>query len=246
MASASGITGKSSVCSVCLDWQQSNIKGQCYCPFVRGIHHRWPMDSPHKGTVTRNVPIWWRHTGNGLPSQQNAYIQVLLGKSAEPSRAWNERHRASTTRIRIMARPWQPSPGGQWHSPPDEKHPFFKRNRWFWGPIKHPFLKQNVILSSLYKINFPFCESEIHCIKHFSAYIVFFIILARLSKSLATLTVGIIENKSTLLAISRLWRYCGPSNYRFNFLLYWYAPWVFFWGRLCAFVFPIYVRKYRK
>ena len=40
--------------------------------------------------------------------------------------------------------------------------------------------------------------------------------------------VGILENKSTLLTISRLWRYCGPSNYRFNFLLYWYAPWVFF------------------
>ena len=55
-----------------------------------------------------------------------------------------------------------------------------------------------------------------------------------------------LENKSTLLTISRLWRYCGPSNYRFNFLLYWYAPWVFFWCRQCAFVFPIYVRKYRK
>ena len=48
------------------------------------------------------------------------------------------------------------------------------------------------------------------------------IIVARLSN------VGILENKSTLLTISRLWRYCGPSNYRFNFLLYWYAPWVFF------------------
>ena len=32
----------------------------------------------------------------------------------------------------------------------------------------------------------------------------------------------------TLLTISRLLRYCGPSNYRFNFLLYWYAPWIFF------------------
>ena len=52
--------------------------------------------------------------------------------------------------------------------------------------------------------------------------------------------------KLPLLPISRLWRYCGPSNYRFNFLLYWYAPWVFFWGRQCAFMFPIYVRKYRK
>ena len=58
--------------------------------------------------------------------------------------------------------------------------------------------------------------------------------------------VGILENKSTLLTISRLWRHCGPSNYRFNFLLYWYSPWVFLWGRQCAFVFPIYVRKYRK
>ena len=52
------------------------------------------------------------------------------------------------------------------------------------------------------------------------------------------------HRKLPLLPISRLWRYCGPSNYRFSFLLYWYAPWVFFWGRQCAFVFPIYVRKY--
>ena len=29
--------------------------------FVRGIH-RWPVNSPHKGPVTReNVSIWWRH-----------------------------------------------------------------------------------------------------------------------------------------------------------------------------------------
>ena len=28
--------------------------------FVRG-NHRWPVDSPHKGPVTRNVFIWWRH-----------------------------------------------------------------------------------------------------------------------------------------------------------------------------------------
>ena len=48
--------------------------------------------------------------------------------------------------------------------------------------------------------------------------------------------------KWPLLTISWLWRYCGPSNYRFNFLLYWY----FFWSRQCGFVFPIYVRKYRK
>ena len=40
------------------------------------------------------------------------------------------------------------------------------------------------------------------------------------------LTLG--SSKIKLLTISRLWRYCGPSNYRFNFILYWYAPWVFF------------------
>ena len=68
--------------------------------------------------------------------------------------------------------------------------------------------------------------------------------VARSRKSLATLTLG--SSKIKLLTISRLWRYCGPSNYRFNFILYWYAPRVFFWGRQCAFVFPIYVRKYRK
>ena len=31
--------------------------------------------------------------------------------------------------------------------------------------------------------------------------------------------------KLPLLTISRLWRYCGHSNYSFNFLLYWYAAW---------------------
>ena len=56
----------------------------------------------------------------------------------------------------------------------------------------------------------------------------FHLIVARSRKSLATLTLGSSKIKSTLLTISRLWRYCGPSNYRFNFLLYWYAPWVFF------------------
>ena len=53
------------------------------------------------------------------------------------------------------------------------------------------------------------------------------IIVARL-KEPRDHNVGILENKSTLLTISRLWRNCGPSSYRFNFLLYWYAPWVFF------------------
>ena len=38
-------------------------KHQSYAPlaFVRGIH-RWPVNSPNKGPVTRkNASIWWRH-----------------------------------------------------------------------------------------------------------------------------------------------------------------------------------------
>ena len=51
----SRVTGDSSVCSaVCSDWQQRNIKGPRYCPFVRGIHW-WFVVSPHKGTVTRET-----------------------------------------------------------------------------------------------------------------------------------------------------------------------------------------------
>ena len=40
------ISGQSSVCStVFVDWQQRNIKGLCYCPFVLGIH--WCGWIPH-------------------------------------------------------------------------------------------------------------------------------------------------------------------------------------------------------
>ena len=60
-------TGQLSVgLTVSSDWQQRNINGPRYCPFVRGIHrwpvdsppfvrgiHRWPVDSPYKGTVRR-------------------------------------------------------------------------------------------------------------------------------------------------------------------------------------------------
>ena len=68
---ASWIAGQSTVCStLCLDWQQRNFKGLCYCPFVGGNP---PVTGgfPHKGTVTRemfpfgngNVSIWWCHNG---------------------------------------------------------------------------------------------------------------------------------------------------------------------------------------
>ena len=41
----------SAACSV---YHQNNTKALHYCPFVRGIH-RWPVDSPHKGTVMRKT-----------------------------------------------------------------------------------------------------------------------------------------------------------------------------------------------
>ena len=52
---ASRITGQSPVClTVCSDWHQTKVKGLRYYPFVRGIHW-WPVDSPHKGTVTPKI-----------------------------------------------------------------------------------------------------------------------------------------------------------------------------------------------
>ena len=45
------------------------------------------------------------------------------------------------------------------------KQPFFNRNLWFWCPIKHHFLKQNVICYSLYQVKYLFCESENYCVK---------------------------------------------------------------------------------
>ena len=58
---ASQLTGVSMVCSiVCSGAGQRKHQSSAPLAFVRGIH-RWPVDSPHKGPVTRNVSIWWRH-----------------------------------------------------------------------------------------------------------------------------------------------------------------------------------------
>ena len=74
-AMASQITGVSIVCSaVCLGGDQRKHQGSASLAFVGGIH-RWPMDSPHKGPVTRKVfpfdDVIMRvgpecHTHNGL------------------------------------------------------------------------------------------------------------------------------------------------------------------------------------
>ena len=56
-----------------------------------------------------------------------------------------------------------------------KKTPRFQPKSLILRSYKMPHLKQNAILFSLYTIKCPFCESEINCIKHFSTYIVFFI-----------------------------------------------------------------------
>ena len=52
-------TSHSTVCLTAFaDLHQWNIKVRHYWPFVRGIH-RWPVNSPHKGSVTRkNLPFF--------------------------------------------------------------------------------------------------------------------------------------------------------------------------------------------
>ena len=98
---ASRITGQSSVSTVCSDWQQRNIKGPRYCASVRGIH-RWPVDSPHKGTVTRKMirlmtPYWtlnrvmrkWENCRN-TPNIKSVFCKqrVLM----HGHQGWNVRH----------------------------------------------------------------------------------------------------------------------------------------------------------
>ena len=46
---------------VYLDADQRKHQSSASLAFVKGIH-QGPVNSPHKGTVTRkNVSIWWRH-----------------------------------------------------------------------------------------------------------------------------------------------------------------------------------------
>ena len=65
-AMVSHITGVSTVCStVCSGADKENHENSASLAFVRGIY-RWPVDSPHKGSVTENISIWWRHQGSLL------------------------------------------------------------------------------------------------------------------------------------------------------------------------------------
>ena len=58
----SQVTGVSMVCStICSGAHQSEYQSSVSLAFVGGIH-RWPVDSPHKGSNNaENAGNWWRH-----------------------------------------------------------------------------------------------------------------------------------------------------------------------------------------
>ena len=71
------ITGQLSACSkVCLDWQQRNIKGLRYCPFVRKIHQQLTNGwiPAQRDINTESVSIWWCY--NGKKEQRSAWEQT--------------------------------------------------------------------------------------------------------------------------------------------------------------------------
>ena len=52
---ASRLIGQSSAClASCSEWQQRNIKGPCYCSYVKGLH-QWSVNYSHEGTVARKI-----------------------------------------------------------------------------------------------------------------------------------------------------------------------------------------------
>ena len=61
-AMASQITSHTTICSTVYSGaDQRKHQSSASLAFLRGIH-RWPMNSPHKGAVTRKiVSIGWRH-----------------------------------------------------------------------------------------------------------------------------------------------------------------------------------------
>ena len=60
-AVASQITGVTTVYrTVCSGEDHRKHQSSASLAFVMGIH-RWPVNSPHKGSDAENISIWWRH-----------------------------------------------------------------------------------------------------------------------------------------------------------------------------------------
>ena len=76
IAMASQITGVSFICSTaCSGADQRKHHSSASLAFVWGIH-RWPVDSPHNGPVTRNM--FPRHHGIELNWDLFTHISVVL------------------------------------------------------------------------------------------------------------------------------------------------------------------------
>ena len=115
-AIASQITGVSIVYStVCSGADQRKHQSSASLAFVRGIH-RWPVDSPHKGPVTRKIfpfddviMLWifrWRDHAllvSVLPGLRNSWI-------LEPSWGW---WMSATPRLGICTKTILSEPNGE-------------------------------------------------------------------------------------------------------------------------------------
>ena len=66
--------------------------------------------------------------------------------------------------------------------PKQKIQPFFNPNHRFLGLTKHPFFQAKRFFFIIYKIKYPFCESENNCIKHM--YIFFFLCTSYISSRL--------------------------------------------------------------
>ena len=83
-AKASQITGVMIIYSTfCSGADQRKHQSSASLAFVRGIH-QWPVNSPHKGPVTREkVAIWWRNHGMNVRSSFSCTICCCLGLGFE-------------------------------------------------------------------------------------------------------------------------------------------------------------------
>ena len=80
-AMASQITGVSIVCwVVCSRADQSKHQSFTSLAFVRGIH-RWPVDSPHKGPVTRGMFLFDDVIMNYFPYSSDSFYLLWIDLS---------------------------------------------------------------------------------------------------------------------------------------------------------------------
>ena len=84
-AMASQITGAPTVCSAfCSGAEHRKHQISASLAFVRAIH-RWPLDSPHKGPVTRKkVSFWWRHHTNVLVATLENMSKCVIWTNKKP------------------------------------------------------------------------------------------------------------------------------------------------------------------